>query len=92
MIFKRKDKNDKAELLRINPKSFVDTKEMARQLKKGNVIIVNFEHLNNSEILRIIDFVSGVLFILDGKYKKISNKTYLLSPSQELLSEFSNQV
>ncbi len=91
-MFKNKKKQSKPELLKITPKSFVDAKEMATQLKNGNVLIVNFEHLQNSEILRIIDFISGTLFVLGGKHKKISNKTYLLSPTQELLDEFSSQI
>lgn len=89
---KKKTKKEQIELLKITPKSFADAKEISKQLRNGNVLVVNFEALENKEILRIIDFISGSLYMVDGKHKKVSKKTYLLSPSEELLNEFSGQI
>lgn len=94
MAFNKKNKKQikNSELLKFQPKSFVDAKEMAAELRKGNVLIVDFESVNENEILRIVDFVSGVLYAINGKHKRISSKTYLLSPSVELLNKFSNDL
>lgn len=89
---KTKKTKKNSELLKFQPKSFVDAKEMAIELRKGNVLIVDFENVSENEILRIVDFVSGVLYAMDGKHRKISSKTYLLSPSVELLNKFSNDL
>ncbi len=79
-----------AELIKLYPMSFYDSKVIGNELKKGNVVLVNFEESPNADTLRTIDFITGILYIQGGTFKKVGKKIYLLSPSKELLEKFSN--
>lgn len=56
------------------PQSFADTQEISDSLKKGNVVIVDVCNLNRNEALRMIDFLGGVMYALNGDMKRL-NKT-----------------
>ncbi len=86
--------------LKINvykPLSFgKDTREMAETFLNGDAMVLNFEQTNNEETKRILDFLSGVAFAQSGNIKKISVKTFIITPpnveisGSELFDEFEN--
>ena len=79
-------------LVNISPTKFGDSKLMAKELLKGNALIVNLNKMKEkAETIRLIDFLTGVLFTTKGSFKKISNETYLVAPSKELLEKFLTQ-
>ena len=59
-----------------SPKSEVEVQELVDRLKKGENITVDLQNFKNTEYVRALDFMSGAIYVLDGKIKKISEKTY----------------
>lgn len=64
----------------INPKSIDDCQQIADCLKEKRPVVINLENVDKQIAARIIDFVSGTVYALDGGVKPISRSVYLFSP------------
>lgn len=62
------------------PSSFEQSEEICEHLKDKKSIIVNLEYVNKDVARRIIDFISGAVYALDGNIQKISNSIFLVAP------------
>ncbi|MFV0494256.1 cell division protein SepF [Mycobacterium sp.] len=81
----------KSSLLNVTTSKFEDSKAIVKELMKGNALVIDINEMTNVTAIRMIDFITGSLFIIGGKFKKIANKTYLVAPSQTVLDKFLNQ-
>lgn len=64
----------------IEPQSFDDAQQVAVNLQKKKPVVLNFENTEKSVASRIIDFISGTTYALNGDIKKISNNVFLCAP------------
>jgi len=64
-----------------SPRSFADVTEIADALRNRQVVIVNLLNADRSLLQRVVDFVSGVAFTLDGKIQKLADAMYLVVPA-----------
>lgn len=62
------------------PNTFEQSEEICEHLKEKKSIIVNLEYVNKDVARRIIDFISGAVYSLDGNIQKISNSIFLVAP------------
>lgn len=61
------------------PLSFANTEEISDSLKKGNTVIVDVSCLDKAEALRMIDFLGGVMYALNGDMKRLNKTTFEFS-------------
>ena len=61
------------------PQSFSSTQEISDSLKQGNIVIVDVSNLSKSDALRMIDFLGGVMYALNGDMKRINKTTFEFS-------------
>jgi cell division inhibitor SepF len=61
--------------------NFADTQKVADRLKAGEPQVVNLEKTTPDIAERLIDFLNGVTYALDGYVEKISEGAYLFTPS-----------
>lgn len=64
----------------IKPQDFNEARPVVEFLKEGKTIVVNLEGIEIGEAQRIIDFVGGASFALDGTLKAISNNIFIIAP------------
>ena len=62
------------------PQCFEDVKEVTDHLKERRSVIVNLETVTKEDQRRIIDFLSGATYVVDGSIQKISTLIYLITP------------
>lgn len=62
-----------------SPSSFSQTRILSDKLKAGNVITIDVSNMEKKEALRMIDFLGGVMYALDGDMKKISKNIFEFS-------------
>ena len=43
-------------------------------------VVLNFEDTNKETVRRILDFLGGVVFAIEGNIKKVSESTYIVTP------------
>jgi FtsZ-interacting cell division protein YlmF len=70
----------KQEVVLYHAKSFDDAAKAADELRKKKAVILNMENVDKSLIRRVVDFLSGSVYALDGSVKKIAQSTYLFCP------------
>lgn len=63
------------------PKSFNDAQQVADRFKDGVPVILNLQGTETDLSKRLIDFVSGLTYALDGGMQRIADKTFLLTPA-----------
>ncbi len=66
-----------------SPTSFAQTRILSDKLKSGNVITIDVSNMEKKEALRMIDFLGGVMYALDGDMKKISKNIFEFSINNE---------
>ena len=68
------------------PTGFSEVEDTAGHLKGRRPVVVNLENLDAAEARRTVDFLSGVVFALNGTSQKISNHIFVFAPSGVSLS------
>jgi cell division inhibitor SepF len=67
--------------VRLNAQVFEDAKLAADGLKSGEHQIVNLERATPQMGERIIDFLNGVCYALDGTVERVGDKVYMFVPA-----------
>lgn len=63
------------------PTNFEQSEEICQYLKERKSCIVNLEYVNKDVARRIVDFISGGVYALNGHIQKISNSIFLIAPA-----------
>lgn len=63
------------------PLSYDDTQTIVDNLKSRKPIIVNLEALESELAQRVLDFMSGAVYALEGSIHKVSRGIFVLAPS-----------
>lgn len=71
---------NKQEVVLCHLDSFADTSNAADHLRGRKAVILNMENVDKAMARRVVDFLSGCAYALDGKVKKIAQSTYLFCP------------
>lgn len=74
------------ELKVIKPEQFSDGASIADHLLQRRTIVLNLEDTNTEVSRRLIDFLSGVAYSIDGNLKKVADHTFVITPNNVVLS------
>jgi cell division inhibitor SepF len=77
------------------PHSYDEAQAIADHLRAHRTVVVNLQRVRSDQALRIIDFLSGTVYALNGGISKIGHNIFLCTPDtveiqgaiSELLSE-----
>ena len=72
--------NNNMKVVVIQPRSLDDSQQIANCLKEKRPVVINFEGVDDQLYRRILDFVSGTTYALDGSVNSISSRVWLVSP------------
>ena len=72
--------NSAMQVILVKPDRFDTVSEIADHLRDKKAIVLNLESTNKDVARRLVDFLSGVAYALDGKIKKVAISTYILTP------------
>ena len=74
------------------PTTFEQSEEICSLLKEKKSVIVNLEYVNKDVARRIVDFISGGVYALNGHIQKISNSIFLIAPvNYEITNEMARE-
>ena len=77
---------NKQEVVLFHPANFNDTSKAADDLRSRRAVIVNMENVDKAMARRVVDFLSGCAYSIDGSVKKIAQSAYLFCPSHLVVS------
>lgn len=63
-----------------HPESFAEVKDIVNDLKMKKPIILNLENLERGVAQRIVDFISGAVYGMDGNIQKIAESVFVFAP------------
>ena len=69
-----------ANIVLFEPRNFDEAEEIGRHIKSKRACCVNLHRMPSEYRQRIIDFLSGVVYGVDGSIKKIGENVILCSP------------
>ncbi len=65
----------------IRPRKFIEARTVADSLKAGQTIVLNLEDLSDDIGRRMLDYIAGVIYAVNGTIERPAEKTFLLTPS-----------
>lgn len=72
--------NPQLQVVLVKPDRFDNVSEVADHLRDKKAIVLNLESTNKDVARRLVDFLSGCAYALDGKIKKVAISTYIITP------------
>ena len=63
------------------PESFDEAKDIANHLKDRRPVVVNIASVEKQVAQKIIDFLGGAVYALDGDMQKVSREIFIIAPS-----------
>ena len=73
--------NLRMKVIVIEPKTFDDAQQVANCLREKRPVVINFENTDGDDARRIIDFISGTTYALNGEIKKVGHNVFFCAPS-----------
>ena len=89
--------SDAMRMVVLQPQSMEDTQTVIDNLRLGKPVIVNLDNLNSDAAQRLMDFISGAIYALEGSVRKVSRGIFLLAPdgvdiSGNIASSFASNI
>ena len=63
------------------PKEFGEAKKVADCLMAGSSVVLNIENISGNDIVRFMDFLMGVIYVINGNMKHVSKTTVIVTPN-----------
>jgi cell division inhibitor SepF len=77
----------------IQPESFDDAQDICEHLKSKKPVVINLENMDKDNAQRVIDFLSGSVYALDGSIQKVSNGIFIIAPNNvDLMGDFKDEL
>lgn len=77
----RRPNSSSQQIVLLEPSSFGEAREVAEALKQKKPIIVNVRKTDKELARRIVDFLSGIAYAIDGHMTKIADSIYIFAPA-----------
>ena len=68
------------ELKVVKPDRYENVNQIADHLLNRRTVVLNLEGTNKETARRLIDFLSGVAYSIDGQLKRVANNTFVITP------------
>ncbi len=68
------------QVILVKPTEYTDAKKIADHLMGGKTVVMVLEDATEQTRRRIIDFLIGVAYAMNGNLKPIANQTYIVTP------------
>jgi cell division inhibitor SepF len=68
-------------MILLEPRAYSESQQIADHLKNRNSVVVNLKRVTSDQAKRIIDFLSGTLYAIDGTLQKLGNGIFLCTPN-----------
>ncbi|MBR5157881.1 MAG: cell division protein SepF [Clostridia bacterium] len=77
----------------IQLQSFEDAKDIADHLKSKKPVVINLENLEKDVSRRVVDFLSGAVYGVDGNIQKVANGIFLIAPyNVGIMGDFKDEL
>ena len=75
------DSSNGSKMILFEPRAYSESQQIADYLKKRNAVVVNLKRLTPDQAKRIVDFLSGTLYAINGGLQKLGSGIFLCTPN-----------
>lgn len=79
-VTKTTNKEFKNKTILVEPRAFSEAQQIADYLKARNQVVVNFKRVTSDVSKRIMDFLNGIIYAIDGTMQKLGPGIVLCAP------------
>ncbi len=77
----------------MQPENFDDAQDICDHLKNKKPVVVNLEQVEKECAQRIIDFLSGSIYALDGTIQKVAAGIFVIAPNNvDVMGDFKDEL
>ncbi len=85
--------NNQLKVVIMQPETFDDARDVCDHLKNKKPVVVNVESLNKETAQRVVDFLSGSVYGLDGDIQKVSSGIFLIAPNNvDIMGDYKDEL
>ena len=74
------NKEFKNKTILVEPRAFSEAQQIADYLKARNQVVVNFKRVTSDVSKRIMDFLNGIVYAIDGTMQKLGPGIVICAP------------
>lgn len=67
-------------LMLFEPRSYSDAQDIADNLRHRRPVVVNLQRVEKEQAKRIVDFLSGTVYALNGDIQKVGDHIFVCTP------------
>lgn len=85
--------NVQMQVVIIKPECYEDAQEICDQVKDKKPVVVNLEKVEYPIAQRIMDFLSGTCYSLDGSIQRVANNIFIIAPQNvDISGDFKEEL
>ena len=70
----------------IHPRTYNEAKQIGESFRENTPVIMNLSDMDDADAKRLVDFAAGLVFGLRGTIERVTNKVFLLSPANVIVT------
>ena len=70
-----------SKMMLLEPRAYSESQQIADYLKLRNAVVVNLKRVTPNQAKRIVDFLSGTLYAINGDIQKLGGGIFLCTPN-----------
>ena len=72
--------SSKSKIVLYEPRVYSDAKDVAQNLLNNKAVVINFSRMEDDSARRIVDFITGTVYALNGEIQRIGDRIVLATP------------
>lgn len=85
--------NVQMQVVIIKPECYEDAQEICDQIKSKKPVVVNLEKVEYPIAQRIMDFLSGTCYSLEGSIQRVANNIFIIAPENvDISGDFKEEL
>ena len=73
--------SDQIKMIVINPDNYDEAREICDYIKSGKPVVVNLENMAFETAQRVMDFLSGSCYSLNGNVQRVAKNIFIVAPN-----------
>lgn len=70
--------SSKSKIVLYEPRVYSDAKDVAQNLLNNKAVVINFSRMEDDSARRIVDFITGTVYALNGEIQRIGDRIFWL--------------
>ncbi|NDL67938.1 cell division protein SepF [Anaerotalea alkaliphila] len=85
--------NVQMEVVVLQPDTYDEAQEICDHIKSQRPVIINLEAMDKAIAQRIMDFVSGAVYTLNGNLQRVTNNIFIIAPENiDIAGDFREEL